>query len=360
MDTLDLKYNYILSKMVGKLTEAETSSATNMELAIVNTWNREKLIAGQPLAKPAKMIVAFLRKSGVNGTGVHLGRGFAKPIILTPEWTKWGASNVTPKTDLMIGKYKFSLKMGRGQLMSGGKSETTATFMNAIAKIKKSKKDKIMISNIEKAIDKFVEGGYTDKGTVSANLTTDKVIIAGDKAHKTMMVLLGEFFQENEEFKISFAHEALSGLAKFGKKSPGHATFILTASKDGKKNYIKKTSDKSYVKKVANAMSLSVRFKSVSQKKVIDGKKVKTGRYNFWSVVGLVTGQLHEELKAYEGQVLTEGIMSRIWDRMKSFMTKLFIKVKAFIRQGVDKVIEFLNAEPDIRFKNEINFTSLG
>ena len=42
------------------------------------------------------------------------------------------ASNKTPKTDLYIGKYNISLKMGAAQLMSGYKEEATATFYAAL------------------------------------------------------------------------------------------------------------------------------------------------------------------------------------------------------------------------------------
>lgn len=360
MNNLDLKYKYLVTEMVDSLMETDTSFATNMELAIVETWNGQKLSVQKELAGPAKNVVAFLKKNRVNGSGQHLGRGFDKPVKITPVWSQWGGSNPTPKTDLMIGKHKFSLKTGPAQLMSGGKGETTATFYSALRGVKLSKTDKILVGKIESVLDKFVEGGYTDKGSVKANIESNKVLIAGDRAHKEMMTVLDDFFKSNPVFRTSFAQEAMSGETKFGQASPGHANWILNVSKDGNKNYLKKTNDKSYVGKVADAMRLSVRFKSTGEKKMIGGQKAKTGRYRFWSVVALGTGQLHEELQKYEGQVLTEGMMSKIWDKMKNFFRKIMDGVKRFIRQGVDYLVDFLQVEPEIKFNNIVNFASLG
>ena len=47
------------------------------------------------------------------------------------------------------------------------------------------------------------------------------------------------------------------------------------------------------VSKIANQMKVSVRFKSSSQK--VGGKK--TGKYKYWSAVGLIVDKLEEEMK---------------------------------------------------------------
>ena len=47
-------------------------------------------------------------------------------------------------------------------------------------------------------------------------------------------------------------------------------------------------------------MKLSVRFKSVSEKKNVDGKKIKNGNYRYWSVVGLIVSKMNEEYSQYE------------------------------------------------------------
>lgn len=356
----DLKYEYFIEEMINCLVETDTSFATNMELAIVETWNGDPLTVQKELAVPASNVVKFLKKQKVTGAAKHLGRGFDEPVTITPNWSKWGASNPTPKTDLMIGKYKFSLKTGPAQLMSGGKSETVATFMNSLEQVKVKAKGKKLVKQIEGSLNKFVEGGYTKKGTVKANLQTNKILKAGDNAHKEMMSILSEFFEVNSDFKNTFAQEAMSGEIKFGKKSPGFANYILVASKDGLSNKMKKTNDKSYVSAVADAMKVSVRFKSASEKRSIGGKQTKTGRYRFWSVVGLCVGHVEECFNQYKGDVLTEAILGDIWSKIKGFMTKLFKKVKAFLQGGVANVMEFLGIdEPDVNFNNNVDLTKI-
>ena len=53
---------------------------------------------------------------------------------LTSFWKSHGATDTTPKTDILIGDKRLSLKIGAAQLMSGGKAESTATFYAAMEK----------------------------------------------------------------------------------------------------------------------------------------------------------------------------------------------------------------------------------
>ena len=130
----------------------------------------------------------------------------------------------------------------------------------------------------------------TKKGTVGSQLKAgaEKKIVDGDKAHKIMMTKMNELFKSNHKFKLEFAREAMSGNQKFGKKSNAAASHILVSSFNGEKVSFHNIDDDSYVNKVVEKMNLSVRFKSASQKK----QKVKTGKYHYWSVIGLVTAKM--------------------------------------------------------------------
>ena len=60
---------------------------------------------------------------------------------LTSFWKSFGASDTTPKTDILIGDKRLSLKIGLAQLMSGGQAESMATFYAALNATPELKKD---------------------------------------------------------------------------------------------------------------------------------------------------------------------------------------------------------------------------
>ena len=76
---------------------------------------------------------------------------------------------------------------------------------------------------------------------------------------------------------------------------------------------------------------------------------VKTGEYNFWSVVGLIVKdykekytKINEVLSANE--VLTEGVVDQVKAFLQSiwtFITDMYEKIVAYIKQGFKYVIDF-------------------
>ena len=139
----------------------------------------------------------------------------------------------------------------------------------------------------------------------------------------------------------------MSGDTKFGKKSLGACSHFLTVSFEGDTAHLKLVKDKAYVSKIAKQMKVSVRFKSSSQK--LGGKK--TGKYKYWSAVGLIIDKLDEEMRPIEGQILTEGILDKlknIYQKVKNFAISLFTKIKEYISQGFLYLLDFLDIEPEI------------
>ena len=269
---------------------------------------------------------------------------------LTDFWKSYGGTDTTPKTDITIGDKNFSVKIGLAQLMSGGKAESTATFQAAV---KNSNPDLVKSPQYKKTTQ--VLEGFVKNTLAPSQLRpliksgTDKVVNAAEKAHKDCMTELGKLFNESESFKVEFAKEAMSGYEKFGKNSPASADLMLVATADGGKTVIKDVNDDAYCLKIANAMRLQARFKTSSRKI----KGVKTGEYNYWSVVSLIVNSMSEELESGEKEMLIE---INILNKVKSFVSKTWSKVTNFFKKGLRQLTSFLGAIPDIRVKRNVKF----
>ena len=269
---------------------------------------------------------------------------------LTDFWKSYGGSDTTPKTDIKIGDKNFSVKIGLAQLMSGGKAESIATFQAAV---KNSNPDLVKSPQYEKTtqvLESFVKNTLApSKLRPLIKSGTDKVVNAAEKAHKDCMSELGKLFNESESFKVEFAREAMSGYEKFGKDSPASADLMLVATADGGKTVIQDVNDDAYCLKIANAMRLQARFKTSSRKL----KGVKTGEYNYWSVVSLIVNSMSEELDSGEKEMLIEF---NILNKIKSFVSRTWNRVTSFFKKGVRQLTSFLGAKPDITIKRNVKF----
>lgn len=336
------------------LKEADTDKATLFESALVYAWYKlndlpvpkdailpeelTKLKSNKNMVEKAGQAIIDLDLVGGNSAKA-IGRT-GDSIDTTEFWKSQGATNKTSKTDVILGDKKISVKVGNSQLMSGGKNESLATFYAAAKKVPNILKTKEAQAVLD-TFDKFVEVGYTKSGGVEAGLKSgkDKVLSAGDKAHKEMAGKLEELFNKSPEFKIAFAQEAMSGYEKFGPNSIGSADYVLSTSPDFSNAKLHSTNDKGYAAKIADQMKLTVRFKSSSEKL----KGEKTGRYRFWSVVSLIS----------DPTKLKEGIM----DTIKSYISK----VRDFIDNGVYSLTKFIMGDTltddDIKIDNNIDFS---
>lgn len=341
------------------LSEAR-SRGEEMEEFIVAAVNGDK----EPKSKygipsgAGKNVAKFLKSKGVKGKGNVLG---ASTINTSPEWASyWPGGKVpgstkTPKTDFLIGNNKISLKSGKAaQLMSGGRNESIATFYTALKSVEGMQKKVVnrLTDMFEGLAPASVAGSELGKEIKKGK---DKVVLKADKAHKELMGDLKTIFSGNQKFANAFAYEAMSGDVKFGKNSPGSCTHFLTTSFDGKKAHLAKVNDKSYVGKIAKQMKVSVRFKSASEQraslKTKANPKGKTGRYKYWSAVGLIVDKLEEEMKPIEGQMLNEGILDKlktIYGKVKDFIVNIFEKIMSYVSKGFAYLIDFLDLEPQV------------
>ena len=113
------------------------------------------------------------------------------------------------------------------------------------------------------------------------------MVKVANQAHKSLMKDMETLFEQSVEFKQEFAYEAMTGLVKFN-NNDGTCDYFLCVDWDGDKVKLKICTDREYVNHVADEMKISVRFKSTSEKKKIEGKTTKTGNYRYWSVIGLI------------------------------------------------------------------------
>jgi|GEM_PF-2564499 len=280
------------------LREADTKRASNFELALVLAWydvfmpndDEEKFIFGELTPKDVETIKAdkamyqgALKAIKDNKTYFRGKSAYKlkRDYITTSFWKSFGATDNTPKTDVMLGSARVSVKAGNAQLLSAGKNESEATLAGAI-KTAPSVQKLPLYKELQNTISQFVQVGYTKTGTVGGALKKGKNadINKAEVFHKKAMELLKQLFTSSKEFKIAFTKEAMSGREKFGAGSPACATYVLSTSANFTSPQLH-IIDNNYSDKVGDQVRIQVRFKSTSEKL----KREKTGRYRYWSAL---------------------------------------------------------------------------
>jgi len=328
-------------------------NAEEIEDAIVNALYNRGYPYDKDIESVAKKVAISIKPIvGELKNAQRVGRETAN---LSEFWRSYHATDNTPKTDVIINDFKSSVKYGPSQLMSGGKNESLATFMAAVDATPSI--DNEIVNNAKSMLDNFVaitrtvEGGVEDllrkkPSDIKSELEKKVKMIAdaGDKAHKDLMLYLDNVFDQNQSFKHSFVREAMTGEHKFSNGSFAIANYILSVSKNGESVYFNQIND-TVVNSVASSTKVSVRFKSTSVKK----KGVKTGEYNFWSVVGLIVKDYKEKYTKINevlssNEVLTEGVVDQVKAFLQSvwkFITDMYDKIVIYIKQGFEYVIDF-------------------
>ena len=341
------------------LSEAGRSRGEAMEHAIVTAINGKEeeqpgipFGAGTKVAEKTKLKGVKAEVLGTSTIGVSDLWSQYWPGGKVPSGTK------TPKTDFIAGRKRISLKTGSdAQLMSGGRNESIATFYAAVDRmgVDPAKKGGLY-EKIEKAILDLAPASIAQSGLATEiQKGQDQAVMRANAAHKILQRDIANLFANDPNFAYEFCYEAMTGEVKFGEKSPACCDHFLTCEFDGENAHLIPTSSTSYVQAIAGRTKVSVRFKTTSEKVRVDGKTVKSGRYRYWSVVGLVTDKLTEEVNR-AGEYLTESVISKIITRVKTFAIQLLRRVLDFIKKSFRNLLEFLGIEPDIRFNNTPGF----
>ena len=361
------------------LTEASKVKAEDYEAAIVMGWydihkktlpsdnagikdkvlinvqgNTKVLNAGNAIASELLNLYPTLKEKEAE----QYGRAKA---TLTSFWSGYGAKNKTPKTDVLIGDMRFSVKVGLAQLMSGGKDETTATYYAALKNSNKKLKKDPQFTKVSGILELFVKSTLApSKLRPIIKSGKNPVVNVAETAHKDCMTELGTLFENNKNFQLEFAREAMSGNIKFGKSDNAAAEWMLVSTHDGSKVEVHNVSDDAYCQMIANKMKLQARFKTsqrtLASYKTETNPKGKTGEYNFWSVVSLIVNAFDEAYAPHEGQVLTEGILDTIKSKISGFFSRVWNKVKKFYQKSMMTLLKFFKVVPDITVNKKIQF----
>jgi hypothetical protein len=356
------------------ISEANTSAATLTEMAICYQFNvKIKGMSGEDAMSAAtidsnnfskfssllevgeKMVNGLIAaNSGIKSQdkAVHYGGGNDS---VTSAWSKYGAGakavSRTPKTDLYIGKYNISLKMGAAQLMSGYKEEATATFYAALDGLE-GLDTTPEVQDCLKLVQDFNRGLTIGTTAKVIKDKTDDAVVEANKVHKELMRKLEDLFLTNPVFKRAFILEAMTGYKKFGRGSRAAADWFLVGNKTGSKVSFHQAEDSSYLNKVVGASKVSVKMKSTSR----NALDAKPGERTWWSALGIGLKDMTkiEQHCELHGEMLSEGMLSKIISSVKSSLVKAYNTVKTLAKKTFGKFLDFLGIEPEVKF--EIKF----
>jgi len=304
--------------------------------------NPQVIKAGEKIAKAVK---SHFNLGNVKSE--QYGRAKSK---LTSFWKSYGATDTTPKTDILIGGKRLSLKIGMAQLMSGGKAESLATFYAATKSVSENIKKDPNYKLTENIVNDFVTSTLAPsqlRPLIKSG--KNEIVNKGEKAHKDAMASMQKLFANNRDFKIAFAREAMSGFAKYGKDSNSAAEFMLVASHDGSSVSIHSVYDDAYCEKIADAMKVQVRFKTSSRKL----KGVKTGEYNFWSVISLIVNAMSEDAQLNGNQLNEFAFLKKIKAGVAGVAKKVITKIKG----NFLLFLKFLYPKkPEVVVSRKVNF----
>ena len=385
---------------VQKLYESSTDAAKEMEYVLVDAAGGDSGKKVYPKLEPFAQknfggTSLDLGKHIIDGIGLTKAGGFmaATGTITKKKWPdetpQWTGGNKTPKTDIVLGDKKVSLKKGSSQLMSGGPDESRSTYRTAVenttsfdlTNLATAVEDGIKnllpstVGDFMGGVDLQKKGGTVYKNTkqkkgklgdvAPGTFDKDTVLKAADDHNLLLKKKFADLFTENIEFKKNFVYEAMTGAVKFD-RGPAAADWFLVVDFDGtfEMNEVK-SADDPYVSTVLSKVKPDVKFKSTAIKKKIDGvKNQKTGHYRFWSVVGLgytaAVKNLNNAHEDYEnGELLQEGFfdaVKKIYKKFEQFLTRVFMKMKEYITSSVNNMAEFLGVEPIIKFNNTVKW----
>ena len=178
----------------------------------------------------------------------------------------WKGTNKTPKTDLLGGKERISLKKSGGsQLMSASKEEAISTVEAAMATYVASGKGKSEFSNLLKSFeDNLIK--LSVKGQVSDLRKKPELAkefeIADAKTAK-INEDIEKYINNSIGFKSHFCWEAATGHTKFGQDTWPTATLIVTfKGTGGIEHYLKLDTPEKAGKELAKGNNFYVSFKS--------------------------------------------------------------------------------------------------
>jgi hypothetical protein len=234
-------------------------------------WNRAEKFWGDWEKQGMKLGQEFIKKIKVS----KLEQLGASTLPISKEWK---GTNKTPKTDLIDGKKKISLKKAGGsQLLSAGKFEAISTVEAAMRMYsidpKGKRKVETLLDNLETKMIKLSTKdtvGNLEKLGKKTNLSpADQKKVAeldqGQLYAKELTTEMENLFNSEALMKEFFCWEAATGENKFGKDSQGVANQVITFKETGTITNILPLKSPSQAGKVlAKGNTFYISFKSSS------------------------------------------------------------------------------------------------
>jgi len=303
---------------------------------------------GDASLKLGKEFISSFKTSDINQLG-------SSTLPTSSEWTRFGATNKTPKTDIIGDDYRISLKKSGGsQLMSAGPEEAIATVNAAMLTYGSTKVGKIKIQSVMDMLkEKMIR--LSEKGTVDSinqlrgkdNLTPKELdrIAELDKAHinaKDINKSLDDIFKD-DLFKAHFCFEAATGRVKFKDSIEGQANRIVVFKETG--SFVKKPltldSPEKSGKVLAKGNSFYVSFKSTSGSKpylALRTKNIKPKDLREETFRDIIAEEVSKsKMLTEEFQQLDEfAIFSKLGQKIKN----LSMNVVNQVRQVWEKIME--------------------
>ena len=342
----------------------------------------------------SKKFSGKMEQTGAGGGGVSL----------SSDWSRWGGSNKTPKTDIKTDQRISLKKAGGAQLMSASVKESIATFNAAMQLMSANSKERewlnYVIGSIEKNFQTLVmEGSIKDlkKGTgfakklkASATAKTkegktyadlQKDLATGNQVNDNMTRLMEQIFNGDlsgdfakhikgqaggiekatkfhKRFKEHFVFEAASGLRKFA-NNDATAGYLVEFDADrgnitfneqiGSMSSISDFQISRVIKNMAARTNFYVSFKTGSKNPYSSLRaSVKAEETNFSDFDGLPTLRdlVFETLKEDGTILLTEGYQELDeWALVRQAfdrVKKRASKVKGWVQDKAEAAMKWL------------------
>ena len=306
--------------------------------------------------------------------------GDKRGATLSKEWSQWGGTNNTPKTDLIDGNLHISLKkVGGSQLISGLAGEMTATFnaakemMGGDAFLKSELVE--WIKGLAEKMPRLSYKGYVEDlddlesqydweelSPKQQDWIVEKNFLRTSNAELTKE--LNGFFQNSQGFKQAFCFEAVTGTRKFASKDavanqlvefdPSNGTFTKTLK-------VKKVKD---IESIASSTKFYFSFKTSSGQASVSLRTAKLKgvsspvakfmgeNYKFSTLSEIIMGEyssLNESVRNLVERKLNEskveinefslsGFLGNLYDQIKDAAPKVKNAILNFFKNVTNKI----------------------
>jgi len=303
-------------------TSADKTKGVNLEKDITSYFNNKKTTYLSNWDENDLLrLKIFLEKNGISGKVEQIGNNRVNSI---KEWVDIAGkknNKVQPKTDLVIGNKKISLKYG-GDTSGGNYSQgsSKALFFLCMNKNEKLNLEKEFINLLENEIGRKLPEPYT-----GMNQIQDTDISLYDTYHSIQLnaeKTLNDFMNNNIEIRKRMVKEMLGGQIRFN-NSKASADYILKFS-EKREIFLYDLNNDSTILDLSQKMKFRTRW-SKNQQSMLFQMGTKMLREDFLIEISL-----------------------------KAFFKMTMKKIKEFLKIGIHKFLEFIGLDLNIEVSVDI------